>query len=171
MGLPTISPSEARTLIERGAVLIDIRGTDEHRREHIGSSQNRPLDVLGKLDSAGAPIIFHCRAGSRTTANADTLAATAPCEAYILEGGIEAWKRAGLPVIVDRAQPIEVMRQVQIAAGGLVVAGVLLGHFVQPGFTLIALVMGVGLVFAGVTGWCGLAKLLGLMPWNKRTAP
>ena len=170
MGLPTISPAKAKTLLERGAVLIDIRGPEEHGRERIANAQNRPLDALGKLDPAGAPIIFHCRAGSRTAVNAEKLAARAPCEAYILEGGIEAWKRAGLPVIVDRTRPIEIMRQVQIAAGSLVVAGILLGYLVQPAFTLLALAMGSGLVFAGITGWCGLAKLLALMPWNKRAA-
>jgi hypothetical protein len=29
--------------------------------------------------------------------------------------------------------------------------------------------IGAGLIFAGLSGWCGLAKLLGAMPWNQRT--
>jgi hypothetical protein len=28
--------------------------------------------------------------------------------------------------------------------------------------------VGAGLVFAGVTGFCGMARLLALMPWNRR---
>jgi hypothetical protein len=62
------------------------------------------------------------------------------------------------------------MRQVQIGAGSVVVVGVLLGYFVAQPWMLIALAMGAGLVFAGITGWCGMAKVLALMPWNKRAA-
>ena len=69
-----------------------------------------------------------------TSANADRLAGAAGCQAYILEGGIDAWKKAGLPVAVDRGQPIEIMRQMQITAGALVLLGVLLGLWVAPAF-------------------------------------
>ena len=100
--------------------------------------------------------------------NAARLAAAAGCEAYILEGGIDAWKKAGLPVAVDRGQPIEIMRQVQITAGALVLAGVLLGIWVAPAFLALSGFVGAGLMFAGISGWCGMAKLLGLMPWNRR---
>ena len=95
------------------------------------------------------------------------LAAAAGCEAYILEGGIDAWKRAGLPVLTDRRQPLEIMRQVQIAAGGLVLLGVALGIWVAPAFLGLSAFVGAGLVFAGVSGWCGMARLLALMPWNR----
>jgi rhodanese-related sulfurtransferase len=166
MSLPTVSPVEAKRLIDAGAVLIDIRAADEHARERIPNARNHPLGELTKLDGSAVPVVFHCRAGSRTGANAVKLAAATSCEAYILDGGIEAWKRTGLPVVRDRSQPIEIMRQVQIAAGGLVLLGLLLGYFVQPAFYLISLFIGGGLLFAGLTGWCGMAKLLALMPWN-----
>lgn len=167
MRLPTVSPIEAQRLIDEGAVLIDIRGADEHARERIPNARNHPLGELTKLNGSAAPVIFHCRAGSRTAANAGKLAAAASCHAYILDGGIEAWKRAGLHVLTDRNQPIEIMRQVQIAAGSLVLLGILLGYLVQPAFYLISLFIGGGLLFAGLTGWCGMAKLLALMPWNR----
>jgi rhodanese-related sulfurtransferase len=167
MSLSTISPIEAKRLIDAGAILIDIRAADEHARERIPNARNHPLGELTKLDGSAAPVVFHCRAGSRTAANAGKLAAAANCEAYILDGGIEAWKRAGLHVLADRSQPIEIMRQAQIAAGSLVLLGVLLGYFVHPACYLISLFIGGGLLFAGLTGWCGMAKLLALMPWNK----
>ena len=63
------------------------------------------------------------------------------------------------------------MRQVQIAAGSLVVLGVLLGAFVAPEFLGLAGFVGAGLVLAGVTGWCGMATLLQAMPWNRAAAP
>jgi len=65
-------------------------------------------------------------------------------------------KKAGIPV----------MRQVQITAGSLVVLGVALAA-VSPWFLALSAFVGCGLVFAGATGWCGMAKLLALMPWNK----
>jgi rhodanese-related sulfurtransferase len=104
----------------------------------------------------------------RTSANAEALAASANCQAYILEGGLDAWKRAGLPVAFDRSQPIEIIRQVQIAAGSLVLLGVLLGFLWRPEFYALSGFIGAGLLFAGISGWCGMAKLLELMPWNRR---
>jgi rhodanese-related sulfurtransferase len=87
-----------------------------------------------------------------------------------LTGGIDGWAAAGLPVEVDRGKPIEIMRQVQIAAGVLVLTGVILGLLVAPGFFGLSAFVGAGLTFAGLTGWCGMAKLLAVMPWNRAAA-
>ena len=173
--LNTITPDEAaRLLREDGATLVDVREADEHARERIPGARNLPLSRLEEAELAvhqGKPVLFHCRSGARTAGNADRLAAKAGlCEAYVVEGGLDAWKRAGLPVAEDRRQPIELMRQVQIAAGSMVVLGVLLGAFVTPGFYLLSGFVGAGLVFAGVTGTCGLARILRLMPWNRAPA-
>lgn len=168
MPLQTIDASAARRLIGQGAVLVDIREADEHAREHVSGARNVPLSRLGSLPAGAQAIVFHCRSGARTSANAPRLAAAADCEAYILEGGIEAWKAAGLPVAADRSQPIEIMRQVQISAGSLVLAGIMLGVWVAPAFLGLSAFVGAGLVFAGASGWCGMAKLLRLMPWNRR---
>jgi len=171
MSLRSVSPQQAKRLIDNGAVLIDIREPDEHAREHIPQAQLRPVSSLqsGKLETASASqVVFHCKSGNRTMSHAARLAAAAQCEAYILEGGLEAWKRAGLPVKADSSQPLELMRQVQIAAGSAVVLGVALGALVSPWFYLLPGFVGTGLVFAGATGFCGLARLLQAMPWNRR---
>jgi len=89
---------------------------------------------------------------------------------YLLDGGLDAWRKANLPVEEDRSQPLEIMRQVQIAAGSLVLIGVLLGLTVAPGWFGLSGFVGAGLVFAGTTGWCGMAHLLSIMPWNRRAA-
>ena len=172
--LKSIDAAEAaRLLREQGATLIDIREPDEHARERIPGAHNLPLSQLDQAELAlqqGQAVLFHCRAGARTAGNADRLAAKAGlCEAYIVEGGLDGWKRAGLPVAEDRRQPIELMRQVQIAAGSLVLLGVLLGAFVAPGFYALSGFVGAGLVFAGVSGTCGMAALSRLMPWNRAT--
>jgi rhodanese-related sulfurtransferase len=90
------------------------------------------------------------------------------CEPFLLEGGLEAWKAAGLPVVRDARAPLELMRQVQIAAGALALLGFTLGVLVHPAFHVKSGFVAAGLVLAGVTGWCGMAKLLAVMPWNRR---
>ena len=105
----------------------------------------------------------------RTRQNAELLKQSAQAcnEVYLLEGGLNAWQRAGLPVEAKPGQPMEMMRQVQIAAGSLVLLGFLLGSLVSPGFYLLCAFVGAGLVFAGLTGFCGMARLLAHMPWNR----
>lgn len=170
MTLPVISPAEARKLVAGGARLIDIRSADEHARARIPGSENRPIDALGRVGDAPA-VVYHCRSGMRTSANASRLAQASDCPAYLLEGGLDAWRAAGLPVAENRKAPLEIMRQVQITAGALVVLGVVLGILFSPAFLGLSAFVGAGLVFAGSTGWCGMAKLLAAMPWNRqRTA-
>jgi rhodanese-related sulfurtransferase len=170
MSLPKITAHDAKRLIDKGALLIDIRGADEHARECIPGARNCPVNTMEKLGAGAGPVVFYCRSGNRTAVNSGRLAAAAGCEAYAIEGGIDAWKLAGLPVRTDHRQPIEVQRQVQLVAGSLVLLGVLLGQFVHPAFDAVAGFVGAGLVFAGLTGWCGMAKLLDAMPWNRRAA-
>ena len=168
MSLPTIDVARARLLLDQGAVLVDVREADEHAREHVPGARHNPLSRLAAVEApAGKAVIFHCRSGARTAANTPRLAAATQCEAYLLEGGLEAWKKAGLPVAVDRGQPIEIMRQVQIVAGSLVLLGVVLGVWVAPAFLGLSAFVGAGLAFAGISGWCGMARLLALMPWNR----
>ena len=170
--MQTIKPEAAAALLREGATLIDVREPDEHARERIPGARNMPLSQIEEAEFAvqqGKPVLFHCRSGARTAESADHLSAQAGiCEAFVVEGGLDAWKRAGLPVAQDRRQPLPMMRQVQIAAGSLVVLGVVLGALVSPVFFALSGFVGAGLVFAGVTGTCGLASLLGVMPWNRR---
>ncbi len=171
MSLKTISPEAAQALLAQGAVLVDIRPADEHARMRIAQARHVPLPGL----AAGAthfdgdrPVIFHCRSGARTRMNAEALAQCADCDAYALEGGLDGWARAGLPVVKDTRQPMELQRQVQISAGALVFVGTVLGATVSPWFFVLPGFVGVGLMFAGLTGFCGLARVLLKAPWNRR---
>lgn len=177
MTIAPITPTEARRLLNEGsAVLIDIREPMEHAREAIPGAKLCPLShldsaTLSALAGRNAPaIIFHCQGGKRTHDNADRLQACSLPQAYMLEGGLTGWKSAGYPTRVDRTQPIELQRQVQIAAGSLILLGVVLAWLVSPLFIALSAFVGGGLVFAGASGWCGMAHLLALMPWNRKTA-
>ena len=172
MTIESISPKAAHQAVRSGARMIDIRDADEHARAHIPGATNLPLTRIDELRcDDGRPVVFHCRSGRRTSDNAATLLAAAngaPC--YLLDGGFDAWQSAGLPTQIDRSQPLEIMRQVQIAAGLLVLTGVMLGLLVTPGFFGLSAFVGAGLTFAGISGWCGMASLLRVMPWNRRAA-
>lgn len=167
----TITPAEAKRLMEDGAILIDVREADERAREQIPGTLHLPLSKLDEADFAahrGGKVIFHCRSGARTANQSARLAAKAgACDAYLVAGGLDAWRKAGLPTTVDRRRPIELQRQVQIGAGALVLLGSLLGLAVSSWFFAVPLFVGAGLIFAGTTGFCGMALLLQRAPWNQ----
>ena len=172
MTLEAISPQDAKRLIKDGAVLVDIREADEHAREYIPGARHIALSKLDEADLAAHPgqtVIFHCRSGARSRGQSARLAAKTgeTCKAYFLDGGLEAWRKAGLPTTVDARQPIELQRQVQIGAGGLVLLGTFLGLTASPWFFAVPLFVGTGLLFAGITGFCGMAHLLHRAPWNR----
>jgi hypothetical protein len=79
-----------------------------------------------------------------------------------------AWEQAGFPLEKDQRAPWELERQVRFAAGLLVLAGLGLS-LVWPAAIALSWFVAAGLVFAAVTGWCGMALLLARMPWNKST--
>jgi len=174
MTIPSLSPTEARALLAQGAALIDIREPDEHARENIAEAHLLSLSAIENGERLGPfedydTVIFYCQSGTRTTQNAQKLAqAVAPAKVFILEGGLNGWKKTGEAVLKDRSQPLPIMRQVQIVAGTLILLGVILGYSVHQAFFLISGFVGAGLLFAGVSGFCGMARLLGVMPWNRR---
>lgn len=169
--LTSLKPDDvAQRLLDGRAVLVDIREPDEFARRRARGALSRPvstLDAKGLSLPDAREVVFTCRSGMRTAANAQRLATACGARAYVLEGGLDAWDAAGLPVELDLKAPLEIMRQVQIAAGLLVVLGVVLGLTLSPLFLGVAVFVGLGLTFAGVTGFCGMARLLALAPWNR----
>ncbi len=165
-----LSPQTVAERLKAGtAILVDIREADEFARDSIAGSLHAPLSALGPtaFDARGREVIYTCRTGNRTAVNADRLAGLVAGDCYVLDGGLEGWKAAGLTTRVDRSKPIELMRQVQMAAGGLILMGAGLGTWVHPGFWGLAAFVGAGLFVAGATGFCGMARLLAVMPWNR----
>ena len=172
--LISLNPDDAaQRLADRRAVLVDIREPDEFARRRARGALSRPLSDLA-AKGLGLPdareVIFTCRSGMRTGVNGGRLAEACGARAYVLEGGLDAWDAAGLPLEVDAKAPLEMMRQVQIAAGLLVLTGVILGLVVSPWFFGISAFVGAGLTLAGATGFCGMARLLALAPWNRPAA-
>ena len=171
--LQTIAPRKAYEMLQNGqARLIDIRETSEYAENFIPQARLVPLSVarlysVKDEDAPDKPVIFFCRSGRRTDKAAAELKALAgDTQAWQMEGGATAWDKAGLPVRHEKTV-MPLFRQIQIGAGSLVLLGILGSWIWHPMFWLSAFV-GAGLVFAGVTGFCGLGLLLAKMPWNRR---
>lgn len=166
-----LSPAEvAARLKSGGARLIDIREPDEFARDHVVGALPAPLSTFetARLTlEADQDVVFMCRTGNRTGVNGQRLADGVAGPAYVLDGGLDAWKKAGLPTRTDAKAPLELMRQVQMTAGGLILIGALLGTLVHPGFWGLSAFVGAGLFVAGATGFCGMARLLAAAPWNR----
>lgn len=172
-----VDPRTLKRWLDAGrAVLIDVREPDEYAREHIPGARLVPLSRFDPAElprEPGRAVVLQCRSGNRSREAAELAAARGGApgeEVYDLKGGILGWERAGLPVERRPGAPLPIMRQVQIAAGSLVLLGLLLAWLASPWFALLSALVGAGLVFAGVTGTCGMASLLGRLPYNRRAA-
>lgn len=176
-GSTAVKAIDARTLetwLAAGeAVLVDVRDAGMHAAERIPGARSVPLATLdpGRLPVApGQRLVLQCEIGVASAQAARRLAEAGRDDVYNLGGGIATWKQAGLPVESDPGAPLPVIRQVQIVAGTLVVAGTVLGAIVSPWFLVLSGFVGAGLVFAGATGACGMAALLLRLPYNRRGA-
>lgn len=172
MSHATISPIDLQARIAGGEqpLLIDVRSPAEHAAVHVPGVVLMPLD---RLDPQAIPrdrgtAYLLCQAGGRATRAAETLTA-AGITCCVVSGGTSAWAAAGLPVTRGRGV-ISIERQVRMGAGSLVVIGVVLGFTVHPGLAGIAGFVGAGLIFAGISDWCGMGLLLAKAPWNQRAS-
>lgn len=171
MPLNSVDPASLKAWLEsRDAVLIDVREPSEHWAESIPGAHLLPLREVSvqKLPQLeGKKIAILCRTGRRSRAACERLAAQNPSlDLYNLEGGIQAWKAAGLPVS-SRGFHLSLDQQVQITIGTGVLLGTILGYAISPYFLLLSGFFGLGLLYAGLTGSCALAGLLARMPWNQ----
>ncbi|MDF1585081.1 rhodanese-like domain-containing protein [Marinimicrococcus flavescens] len=169
--LREVDPATLRAWLEAGEVrLVDVRARDEYRRERIAGAVSVPpgeLEARPQTAPADQRLVLMCSSGARSRQAGERLLAAGAGELCHLAGGLQAWKRAGLPVEGDAGAPLPLMRQVQIAAGSLALSGFLLGVLVSPWWHALSGFVGAGLLVAGITGFCGMARLLAVMPWNR----
>lgn len=156
----------------QGALLLDVRSPAEFNQAHIEGSISHPLSDLAsreveRLATGKQACVIVCQSGARARLAAAKLKTSNLPGLCVLEGGVQAWIDAGLPVIRGETKVLPLMRQVQIGVGSISAAGAALALLVNPLFAIIPLVTGCGLLFAGLTGFCGLALLLARMPWNR----
>lgn len=148
---------------------INVCTPDEYAAKHIEGVKSVPLDDLvsriAELKDKNT-IYIHCRSGNRSKRAIETLEQLGvSAELVNVEGGIMAWEAAGLKT-ASTSSTLPITQQVFIMAGSLILVGVGLVLWRGMGFIVIPGFIGVGLLFAGITGWCGMAMLLSKMPWN-----
>jgi len=175
MPYPTIGPRDLHQLLanNKALELIDVRTPVEYREIRVAAAQNVPLDQIdphtvmqNRKGKADEPLYLICRSGGRSGQACQKFLAAGYENVVNVEGGTLAWDEAGLEVVRGK-ETISLERQVRIAAGTLVVAGVLLSQLVHPYFVALSALVGAGLVFAGLTNTCGMGILLAKMPWNQ----
>ena len=150
--------------------IVDVREPMEFAGGHIAGSRNIPLAQLGEAPLPDGPLVVVCQSGARSERGVAVLNRRGLTVGIAdLEGGLIAWQAAQLPLERRRGAPLPLMRQVQIAAGSLVLLGVILSQAIAPGWIWLSGFVGAGLVFAGVSGFCGMARLLAVLPWNRVT--
>lgn len=175
--MKTISPVGLLKILstQPDVALFDVRTPVEYAEVHVPQAISIPLDGLDpqSLVQAGKvrkhePVYLLCRSGQRATKAAEKFEKAGFTQPVVVEGGMLAWIEANLEVARSAVKVISLERQVRIVAGSLVFIGVLLGWFVSHWFFILSGFVGAGLVFAGITDFCGMGLLLARMPWNRR---
>jgi rhodanese-related sulfurtransferase len=171
----TVTPGELHRLLAAGspAELLDVRTPAEHAAAHVPGAKLVPVGELDAMrylrDRAPGerPIYVLCQSGFRARRAVEKFHEAGFDGCVRVEGGMQAWIDAGLPVERSVSKVLPLMQQVQVAVGFISAVGAALALAINPWFALVPLATGCGLVFAGLTGHCGLALLLAKMPWNR----
>jgi rhodanese-related sulfurtransferase len=166
-----LTPAEVAGLGDR-VRLVDVRTPGEFESQHLAGSYNVPLDTLAEhlselrgLDGSRAMVLV-CQSGGRARKAADALCAAGLVNVSVMDGGVNGWLAAGREVV--RLKPrMSLERQVRIAAGFLAALGGFLALFVDTRFAALPVVVGSGLVFAGITDTCAMGMLIAKAPWNR----
>jgi rhodanese-related sulfurtransferase len=176
MTIQTINSTILKSWIDNNqAILIDVREPAEFNNQHIDGANLAPLSkiTINDLDkynknNEGKKIVIYCGKGGRGNSACEKLKADANnIELYNLEGGITAWIASGGEVTKKSGFFLPLDRQVQLTIGLCVFLASLASIFINTNFAYLTAFFGAGLIFAGLTGFCGLALLMAKMPWNK----
>ena len=157
------------------AELLDVRTPAEYTAVHVMGARLLPLDELNAVSYLNqrprgeAPLYVLCESGTRSAKAVEKFRRAGFEGCVQIEGGMQAWLAAELPVERGESAVLPLMRQVQIVVGAVSALGAALALVVNVRFAIIPLITGCGLLFAGLTGLCGLALVLARMPWNRRT--
>lgn len=166
----TISATALSSLQAKGTVhLIDVRTPAEYGALHAKGAVNIPLDKLEPSALAyckSDPVYLICKSGVRSRKAMGKLADSGFTHTFEVEGGVDGWVQAQLPVQKGR-KALGLEQQVRIIVGTLALIGAVLVMAGQPMGLVLVVMMGMGMVYAGVTDSCGLAMMLAKAPWNK----
>lgn len=169
-----IASAELSVMLSRDDVrVLDVRTPGEFESVHIEGAYNVPLDTLGEhgreIAKASGEIVLICQSGARARQAEEILRREGVMNLHLLEGGMNAWLQSGGAVRRGRRR-MSLERQVRIVAGFLVFTGAALALGIDLRFAILPLLVGGGLMFAGITDICAMGLLLARMPWNGQAA-
>jgi len=164
-----LSPQALRDSTAAEARIVDVRSAAEFATGHIPGAINVPMEQVEArtADIGNGPLVIVCEAGARAAVVAGWLTERQPVS--VLTGGTAAWRRAGLPLVSCAPCRWTLERQVRLGAGIIVLAATLLSVLTNAKWVYLAMFIGAGLTFAGLTNICGMAVLLARMPWNRES--
>ncbi|MEU3092155.1 rhodanese-like domain-containing protein [Streptomyces massasporeus] len=170
-----LTADQARARLHELTV-IDVRTPGEYASGHLPGAHNIPLDDLdAALPSLSAAVergelLVVCASGARSATACERLADQG-INAATLTGGTTTWTQLGHDTHrpAGSRSPWAMDRQVRLAAGSLVLTGLLAGRHWSAARVLSAGVAG-GLVFSAVTNTCGMARILARLPYNRPDA-
>ncbi len=91
-GYQTIESNQAKSLIENGATIIDVRTSEEYQEGHIENAINIPVDRINEVTSSkDTTIIVYCASGVRSAQAAKVLKDAGYEKVYNLDGGLINW--------------------------------------------------------------------------------
>lgn len=176
MNIQTIPPSTLKSwLDDKETILIDVREFLEYKIEHIKEaviihlSQITPEKISSSKDD-NKKIVIYCESGKRGEKAFNSLCdgnVDVERDIWCLEGGIDAWKKEGLPTELSSRKILSLERQFQLTLGCLLIIFSCFGFLVDSNFFFADIIIGCGLIFAGLSGYCGLKRIISLMPWNR----
>ncbi len=167
---------QSNEAVAEKALYVDVRTPSEFLEVHIPDAINIPLADLDKFAdelreaAESQKIMLMCRTERRANMAREALAKRGMNNLGIVPGGMTRWLEERKDVVQGK-KGMSIERQVRIAAGSLVLLGVVLGTLLHPGFLAISGFVGAGLIFAGITDTCGMALVLGKLPFNRVAKP
>lgn len=170
---PVLGPEELSEMlaIRSDVRILDVRTPSEFESAHIPGAYNVPLDTLSEhtpeIMAVKEPVVLVCQSGRRAAQAEVTLRNTGLPNLHLLDGGLNAWILDGQAVRAGRKK-VSLERQVRILAGGLAAIGGVLAVTVSAWFAILPVFIGSGLVYSGITDKCGMAMILGKLPYNHR---
>lgn len=153
------------------AQVLDVRERVEWDAGHIESARHAPLYRLDEVSEGldkSRPVHVICEMGPRAWKAGRALEARGFSDVRLVLPGMSEWRERGWPMKSEASRVWPIERQVRFVVGAFLLAGAAMIFLVHPGFLAIPVVLGLGLLYSGVTGRCGMAAVLLLMPWNRR---
>lgn len=156
--------------------IVDVRTAAEVKAKSLPGAIHLPLQSLtvetlqqaiNQQTQIPDKIFLLCHSGRRAETAAKQLDGQVNQSLTVIDGGIQAVEKMNADWVITQGKAVSIERQVRIAAGGLVLLGVILGFAAHSAWFALSGFVGAGLMFSGITDSCAMGLILAKMPWNK----